>query len=259
MKFSILINCHNQSKFIDDCILSCMNQKYHNFEVIVIDSSTKKLNYKKFRIGNKLKYFHISSNSKYPEMNQMNKVLFGLKKAAGDYICLLDADDKFSDQKLKNLFRFLNKYKVKLVQDVPLIFENKNKFNKLIIKKLKKNILFRKILIPWPQIFGTSSITIKASLLKEFFIKANPFKWTLLAIDVQLIIFCKLNYNISEGLENITFKRKHGSNLGDKYLNIFSKIFWKRRLCQHKFYFFLKKKKDYSLDYFVTFLVNKFL
>jgi len=259
MKFSILINCHNQSKFIDECIVSCLSQKYHNFEVIVIDSSIKKLNFKKFRAGNKLKYFHITSYSKYPEMNQMRKIQFGLKKVTGNYICLLDGDDKFSDQKLRELFRFLNKDKFKVNQDIPSLFGNTKIIKKNIKKEFKNNLLFRKIFIPWPQIFGSSSITVKTSILKDFFAKANPFKWNLLAIDAQLIIFCKINYKISDKLENLTFKRKHHKNLGDLYLNVFSKIFWKRRICQHKYYIFQKKNTSFNLDYFVTVLINKFL
>ena len=259
MKFSILINCHNQPKYIEECITSCLKQKYRNFEVIIVDSSTKKLNYKKFKRGNKLKYFHIKTKSKYPEMNQMNKISFGLKKITGDYTCLLDGDDKFSEQKLINLFKFLKDNKIELNQDIPILFSNKIERTRLIKKKFKNNALFRKFFIPWPQIYGTSSITIKTNILKDFFVKANPFKWKLLAIDVQLIIFCNYYLKVNQKLEKLTFKRKHENNLGDVYLNIFSKVFWKRRICQHYFYFFLKKRREYNFDYLITILVNKFL
>ena len=50
MRFSILINCHNQANYIDECILSTLNQNYENFEVIVADSSDKKLNLEKFKL-----------------------------------------------------------------------------------------------------------------------------------------------------------------------------------------------------------------
>ena len=43
MKFSIIINTHNQEKLLNDCIKSCLNQEYSNYEIIVIDTSTKLL------------------------------------------------------------------------------------------------------------------------------------------------------------------------------------------------------------------------
>ena len=127
------------------------------------------------------------------------------------------------------------------------------------IKKYKQNNIFRKLIIDWPQIYGTSSITVKKSILESFFNKSDPYKWKYLAIDVQLILFCSINFEIYNQLDQITFKRKHDRNLGDVYLNIFSKIFWKRRKCQHDFYYFLKKKRVYNLDYFITYMVSIFL
>ena len=107
MRFSILINCHNQSNYIDECILSSLNQSYEDFEVIVVDSSDIKLNLEKFKSHKNFKYFHIEKFSKYPEVNQMHKIELGFKEASGDYICLLDGDDKFSDKKLYDLNEYI--------------------------------------------------------------------------------------------------------------------------------------------------------
>ena len=93
------------------------------------------------------------------------------------------------------------------------------------IKKYKKNYFYRKLIIDWPQIYGTSSITVKKSILENFFNKSSPYKWKYLAIDVQLILFCLINFKINNQLDQITFKRKHDRSLGDTYLNIFSSIF----------------------------------
>lgn len=259
MRFSILINCHNQANYIDECILSSLNQDYHNFEVIVVDSSDKELNLEKFKSHENFKYVHIEKFSQYPEVNQMYKIELGFKESSGDYICLLDGDDKFSDKKLNKLTECIKSNDIIFNQDIPfLVYENGKKIN-LSIKKYKQNNIFRKLIIDWPQIYGTSSITVKKSMLKNFFNKSDPYTWKYLAIDVQLILFCSINFKIHNQLNQITFKRKHDRNLGDMYLNIFSKIFWKRRKCQHDFYYFLKKKRVYNLDYFITYMVSIFL
>ena len=259
MRFTILINCHNQANYIDECILSSLNQNYKNFEVIVIDSSDIKLNLEKFKSYENFKYFHIEKYSEYPEVNQMYKIKLGFKKSSGEYICLLDGDDKFSNKKLNKLDEYIISNDIIFNQDIPfLIYENRKKVN-FEIKKYKQNNIFRKLIIDWPQIYGTSSITVKRSILENFFNKSDPYKWKYLAIDVQLILFCSINFKINSQLDQITFKRKHDKNLGDSYLNIFSSIFWKRRKCQHDFYYFLKKKRVYNFDYFITCIVSIFL
>jgi len=259
MKFSILINCHNQSKYINQCILSSLNQKYRNFEVIVIDSSSQKMKLSKFINQKKFKYWHIKKRYKYPEMNQMYKIMFGFKKTSGDYICLLDGDDKFSNKKLKKIFKLIHSDKINFNQDIPILINDNNQRKPFFLKSFKKNFIFQKFFISWPEVFGTSSITIKRKILEQFFIKAKPLKWKLLAIDIQLLIYCSNVIKISSKLENITFKRKHKNNLGDTYLNVFSKIFWKRRICQHDYSYFIKKKRYYNLDYIITLIINKFL
>ena len=35
MRFSIIINTHNQIRFIKDCINSCINQDFYDYEIIV--------------------------------------------------------------------------------------------------------------------------------------------------------------------------------------------------------------------------------
>ena len=144
-------------------------------------------------------------------------------------------------------------------QDIPFLIYKDNKKINFEIKKYKQNNIFRNLIIHWPQIYGTSSITVKKNILENFLNKSEPYKWKYLAIDVQLILFCSINFKIYNQLNQITFKRKHDRNLGDMYLNIFSKIFWKRRKCQHDFYYFIKKKRVYNLDYFITWMINIFL
>ena len=40
MDFSIIINTHyDQSKFLNECIKSCLNQNYSSYEIIVVDTS----------------------------------------------------------------------------------------------------------------------------------------------------------------------------------------------------------------------------
>jgi len=262
MKFSILINTHNQENYLDKAILSCVNQDFKDYEIIVCDTSDQTYNTKLKRLisHKKVRYFHWSTKSKQPEQNQMDKILFGFKRSKGDFICLMDGDDFFKKNKLSSLEKLLSEKIISFNQDNPIIIRNKSIEKKCIkIKHYKKNYLFNFLINEWPQIYGTSSIVVKKKVLKMFFKKAKPFSWKYLAIDVQLALFCKINFKIDSHLNSITRKNMHNNNLGEEYFKgyyLLIKKFWIRRLMQHKYYFFLKKDNKFTLDFFVTKIIS---
>ena len=253
MKFSIIINTHNQKDYIVNCILSCIRQNYKNFELIIVDSSKTKISNEILKkLKNKLfKYIHINPKFRYPELNQLNKIEIGVKKAVGKYIVLLDGDDEFNKDKLLKLNNLINKKDIICNQDYPLTVNGSYKYFEKI-KKYKYNFFFRSFINEWPQIYGTSSIFVRRDIIKKFFNIAKPYNWRLLAIDAQLILFCKVKFNISSNIKGITFKNLHNNNLGSSYLNIFKKKFWIRRNMQHHYYSFLKNKLSFNVDFLIT-------
>ena len=258
MDFSIIINTHNQSKFLNECIKTCLNQNHNSYEIIVVDTSTRpsKNKYKNIK---KLKYYHIKEKfKKFPVLNQMHQIQYGFFKSKGKYICLLDGDDKFSNLKLNNLSKIFGQTKTKVIQDVPYIFSNTFK-KKAKIKIYKNNIFFKKILVSWPQIFGTSTISCSREILDRFFKKGKPFYWNYLAIDVKLILFAHTQFNLIELQKDLTMKRVHNNNLDKNFSNLLSASFWKRRKMQIEYNFFLKKKNDFNIDYIFTKIINLIL
>ena len=208
MNFSIIINSHNQSRYLGECIKSCLNQNYSNYEVIVVDTSKKPAK-NKFKNKKKLKYFHIKEKfKKFPVLNQMYQIEFGFKKSKGKFICLLDGDDKFSNLKLYKISKMLKQTNIKIIQDIPILF-SKNFYKENKIKEYKNNILFQKIFVSWPQVFGTSTISCSREILKKFFKKGKPFYWSYLAIDVKLMLFVYNNFIYINKYKGITFKRLH--------------------------------------------------
>ena len=258
MDFSIIINTHDQSKYLNECINSCLNQKYYNFEIIIVDTS-KRPSRDKFKNIKKLRYFHIKEKfKKFPVLNQMYQIQFGFRKSKGKFICLLDGDDKFSNLKLYRLSKIFKQTNVKIIQDIPfLVSKNFKKEGK--IKNYKKNFFFKKLFVSWPQIFGTSAISCSRDFLDSFFKKGKPFFWNFLAIDVKLILYANNNFNLINKYKAITFKRLHKGNLDKTYSNFISKSFWSRRKMQIEYDYFLKGKNTVNLDYLITMMVNIFL
>ena len=258
MKFSIIINTHNQEQYLERGINSCLIQKVKSYEIIVVDTSKKK-NYKirkKYKKNKIIKFLDLKSKFNHPERNQLYKILRGLKISRGKYILLLDGDDYFSSTKLSIINNFLKKnIDFAYNQDRPILFnENNKKEMKTLSQKFYKNFkLFQFLINKWPQVFATSSITVKREILINFFKKAKPFKWKFLAIDILLTIYCNLYYKIISYGKNITYKSMNKSNLAKKYMNYFSKKYWIRRDEQHKYYLSLNKNKGFEgFDYYLT-------
>ena len=85
LKVSIVVSTYNEEKNIETLLKSCTEQTYKNLEIIVVDSArttdktvelSKKYTEKVFTFG----------NERSPQRN------YGVKKANGDYVLILDAD-----------------------------------------------------------------------------------------------------------------------------------------------------------------------
>ena len=253
IKFSIIINTHDQNKYIFDAINSCLKQTYTNYEIIIIDSSKNKISLKKIPNNErkKIRYIYLKTINKHPELNQIHKILKGYKESTGDYILLLDGDDYFNKKKLSKLSNIIENKDILCNQDTPILF-GENLKKKSLKKKFKNNFLRKYILNNWPQVYGTSSIVIKKKIMSLFIKKAKPLRWKYLAIDAQLVLFCQKYEYQTVYLNNLTFKRLHDKNLGASYMNILKKKFWVRRYMQFKYCEYLGINNEYSLDYLIT-------
>jgi len=104
LTFSIIIPCFNQGQFLDDSIFSLISQSYTNWEAIIVnDGSTDKT----VEIADKW----IKKDSRIKLVSQSNNGLSsarnsGIEFSSGEYIALLDADDKYEKDHLLSLLPF---------------------------------------------------------------------------------------------------------------------------------------------------------
>ena len=106
MLFSVVIPLYNKRDYIKETIESVLLQTYTDFDIIVVnDSSTddslaivQSFNDSRIRIYTK------------PNGGVSDTRNYGLKKALGEYICFLDADDLWTSEYLYNLHCIILKY-----------------------------------------------------------------------------------------------------------------------------------------------------
>ena len=158
---SVIITNYNKQKYIVETIKSVLSQGYKNFEIIVIDNLSTDNSYKLISKYKKIRLFR-NIIKKTSALNQIKSIEIGLKKSRGKIICLLDGDDVFRKNKLRDIVEYFEKNPYsQAVCDIPLI---KDKFQLNAFNYDNKRVNSNKI---WPTTFPTSSISIKKKYLLD--------------------------------------------------------------------------------------------
>ena len=111
---SIIVPCYNQAEYLPDTLQSVFDQKYRDWECIVVNDgssdSSEEIALQWTRRDNRFKYFHKENSGVADTRN------YGIKQATGDYILPLDADDLIDVNLLSEAMHvFSDKPETKLV------------------------------------------------------------------------------------------------------------------------------------------------
>ena len=253
MKFSILISNFNKDEFIEECIVSSLNQSYKNLEIIIFDNESTD---NSLRIINKYSNEIIVKSRKkisnFGPENQTDLLLNAFKISTGDIICLLDGDDFFLNDKVKKVqYIFSKNKKIDVIFDIPRIKKN----NELLPLKLK-NKINKKI---WPSTIPTSGISFRRNFFQHC-IDSNLFTNSpILEIDFRLSFFAQNIYGNFIILDDyLTFYRQVNDGVMSR-LKKYSFKWWLKRNEAHKFitniYLSHNIKYKKGLDYYLTNLI----
>lgn len=121
MKVSVIITSYNYENFIRDAIESVLAQTYQDFELIIVDDASADSSV------NIIENFEQKDSRIKVIKNTVNKGLSkslktGIGVACGEYIAILESDDKWDKKYLEKKLEIFSKYDVGLVyNDVKLI------------------------------------------------------------------------------------------------------------------------------------------
>lgn len=196
--FSIVIPSYNSQDTIEACIKSCLEQSFHDFEIIIVDDCSSDLS---SQVIEKIIDTHQKINIVYEKFryNQgasaaRNK---GIELANGEYIALLDSDDYFNKDKLKIINILLNENKdIDLLghsysfdEDVNL--ENRSDYPKPIQRDCAKLVL--KNFAVTPSIVFKKSIktrfdeSMRYTEDHDFFIRVCFEKYNIYYVDLPMV------------------------------------------------------------------------
>lgn len=96
-KVSILIPCYNSAEFLEETLISCINQTYPHIEVIVVDDGSTDETY---QIGKQYEaeHIHVYKQANGGACKARN---YAFSQSSGDYIMFLDADDLMTPDKIQ--------------------------------------------------------------------------------------------------------------------------------------------------------------
>lgn len=105
---SIIIPCYNKAEYLGETLQSVLNQTYTNWECILVnDGSTDDTeNVAKFYFEKDIR-FHYFLNKNQGVCFARN---FGIKRAKGDFVIFLDADDLLADFSVAKRVEYFNNY-----------------------------------------------------------------------------------------------------------------------------------------------------
>ena len=189
-KISILMTCFNASKYLNLSIKSILNQKYRNWELIIIDdfSSDKSTELvSKFK-NKKIKLYRLKKH-----IGRTESLNYGLKKIKSEFIAILDADDISLKNRLYDQINFLNKNKnIDLVGTWSSIIDEKSKTlkNQVVrprLKNLRNNMIFENV-------FSHSSVMFRKKIFKK--VKKYPSEFVYMQ-DYAFLLNIMKYYKIS--------------------------------------------------------------
>ena len=208
------MNCYNGEKYLKKSILSILDQKYQNWELIFWDNQSKD-NSKKilhsFKRDKRIKYYYAKSFSKLYKARNL-----AIKKAKGKYICFLDTDDLWKKNFLNTFMNLVKLDDPDIICSKFDIYNQKKKIKK--INNIKKNpkILSTQFLLN-NYVIGIIATVIK----KKIFVKYNfNNKYDIIG-DFDLLLRLSKKYKIYYINNSLATYRYHGKNLSITRIDLY--------------------------------------
>ena len=243
-KISLVIPSYNQGRFLEETILSVVNQQYPNLELFVIDgrSSDNSIEIIKKYVN------HITWWVSEKDNGQSEAINKGFTRASGEIISWLCSDDLLLPGALKTVASHFAKApgKVGLIHGGTILFDaEKDKETRFTYQIPCREAYLSGIVFPQPAAFFRKSYLDKVGLLNEFLDYGMDYD---LFVRLSLICdFLQVNevlakYRLHPESKSISQSNRFISDWKNSFLNMTKNLQWSEELT------YLKKVGLYNGD-----------
>jgi len=207
---SVIVNCFNGEKYLEECLNSILNQTYDNWELIFWDNHSKDKSKKIFEKYNDKRFkYHLSP--KHTFLYEARDL--AIKVSKGEFVAFCDVDDFWSKEKLEFLIPIFEDKNIGIVYSNQWMFSDKDK------KKRKR----KKKLLPTGNINSSviteQPVTINTAIIRksEYFNLDGGFNKSFQIIG-DYDFFVRISKKCFFGCvqEPLTFYRLHENNFTKK-------------------------------------------
>lgn len=188
---SVIIPVYNNEKYFPKAIESILSQDYEDYEVIIVDDgstdNTGKMADAYAEQDSRIKVIHQENQWIYASFNR------GVQEASGEYVYILNSDDKLRPNILGILNEKIEKYHPDVIWTIVLTHICDEEQSILVYDKYKINeVAFKeefydskdKVRKAWPFLEETSLAHNQANLYKRELLLAHPFRNDVYGADV---------------------------------------------------------------------------
>jgi len=255
---SIVIPTYKRVDSLNRAIKSCLNQTYTNIEIIVVDDNGvgTPFNIEVNKIINsysdkRIKYLeHVHNKNGAAARNT------GIKSSKGDYICFLDDDDYFMDDKILKQLDYLEKNSAfdgvscGVIKNGATILDNKtgNLVKDLLLMNTK---LFTTTLFFRAEVFKRiSGFDVTFRRHQDYELLIRFFQYYKMGYVCEPLVFLGTNSgeNMLKG-ENLEKMKAHFIEVFKYDIEKFGPEFKHKCLCKHYSYLFLNHAKNLQIKY----------
>jgi glycosyltransferase involved in cell wall biosynthesis len=241
---SIIMNCHNGEKYLEESLQSVLNQSYKYWELVFFDNASTDQSKDIFNTFKDKRFKYFSSKKKNNLYKARN---LAIAKTKGDFIAFIDVDDWWEKNNLSKRKLFFENQEYAFSYSNCFYYFEKNKRKKLFTKqKLPNGYIFNDLSKNY--LVNLSSILIR----KSFLYRLNYFfnnRYNIIG-DFDLILRLSEKYlahSVNEPLANIRYHDYNFSRLNrdlfyKEYKNWYEKIIKLENYKKNKSIFFNKLK-----------------
>ena len=249
MLFSIIMPVYNNEKYFPLAVKSVITQNYSDWELIIIDDgSTDHTSIIADKIADtdpRIKVIHQNNQWIYASFNR------GVKEARGDYIYIVNSDDRIRQGSLALLADKVNRYQPDVIWTTVVVHECDLEQNIIIYDKAhtEKNVkseLFcqnkKEVREHWPYFLFSSLAQNQANLYRKELMKKHKFRNDVYGADTlfnisiaqdvtsalvikepiyDFFIYKQANMNVSEG-KYYPYEHEMFNEIYKKYMDLFN-------------------------------------